>query len=330
MTHHYRTYGLTLQAPRPIPGLMPVFNPDNVDLHIDFLGPDGCRLDHLPKKLWYASRKDVYGNYAHVWKLAGGRYYQFSYSDGATFVINKSGDRLRISWPSSLSLEDIATYLSGHILGFTLGLKGCFCLHASAVNIDGKAVALMAPGGGGKSTTAAVFAALGYSVVTDDVLVLHPRGREFMVQPGYPRLNLWPVSTSAIPDIDSELPCIVPDSPTYNKRYLDLFAFNNRFQRKSLMLAAIYTGEPTGDTPTPYVDKLSARDAVISLVPNLYRFPLIDRSGLKKEFENLGRIASSVPVRSVKFIRDLRKVTQLCRVILDDFRSINSVTEQLN
>jgi hypothetical protein len=59
---------------------------------------------------------------------------------------------------------------AGMGLAFVLALRGSLCLHASAVERGGRAVALTAPSGGGKSTLAALAAVAGYPLVTDDLL----------------------------------------------------------------------------------------------------------------------------------------------------------------
>ena len=322
MEYTYQLYGLRTRLSRPLPGLMPADGPDAIDLRIDLDGSGHNRFETLPKKLWYASKKDRYGNFAHVWKLAGDAFYRFKYSDGADFVIDRSGSRIWASWPTALSEEDIFTYLTGHILAFTLGLRGYVCLHASAISVAGKAVALIAPGGGGKSTTAAVFARLGFAVITDDILVLSPRQNAYMVQPGYPRINLWPASIQALSGICEDLPRIVPQSPSYTKRYLDLTQGWSRFQHKPLPLAAFYTGESIPPSRQPSITGVAAKNTMMVLASQLYRFPLIGRADLKKEFDHLANIATRIPLRSIAFHRKLSRIDELCQTILEDFRAL--------
>ena len=323
MEYTYQLYGLRVRLSRPLSGLMPADGAEPIDLRIDLDSDDHGRFERLPKELWYASRKDRYGNFAHVWKLGGDAYYRFRYSDGADFVIDRSGFRIWVSWPPALTEEDIFTYLTGHILAFTLGLRGYLCLHASAIAVDDRAVALVAPGGGGKSTTAAAFARLGFAVITDDILVLAPRNNVYMAQPGYPRINLWPASIHSLTGICEDLPRIVPRSASYTKRYLDLTSGWSRFQQKPLQLAAFYTGESIPASSQPSTTGVSAKDAMMVLTSQLYRFPLIAEADLKKEFDHLADIATRIPLRSIAFHRKLSRIDELCRAILDDFRALN-------
>jgi hypothetical protein len=59
---------------------------------------------------------------------------------------------------------------AGGVLAAALTLRGELVLHASAVEMAGRAVAFVGPSGSGKSTLAAAACACGARLVTDDVL----------------------------------------------------------------------------------------------------------------------------------------------------------------
>ena len=99
------------------------------------------------------------------------------------------------------------------------GYEAYSCLHASAVAIEGRAVAIVGPSGAGKSSTAAAFARLGYPVLSDDIVALTGDGQRFHVQPAYPRVRLWPSAVTSLFGSRDALPRIVPD---WEKRYLPL------------------------------------------------------------------------------------------------------------
>jgi hypothetical protein len=63
-------------------------------------------------------------------------------------------------------------------------------LHASVFGLNGSAVALAGPSGAGKSTLAALLAARGHEVLTDDICVVDAVN-EASVLPSTPRLRLW-------------------------------------------------------------------------------------------------------------------------------------------
>lgn len=62
---------------------------------------------------------------------------------------------------------------SGNVIACVLSLRGESVLHASAVELDGQALAFLGGSGMGKSSLAAVLCAYGAQLVTDDVLRLH-------------------------------------------------------------------------------------------------------------------------------------------------------------
>ena len=182
-------YGLGVVANRPIP-TVPHSPITTADLRVSFgVLPDWLASvePHEIETTYVADYTDDSGNPAFVFsKLHDGEFYRFSYADKTEFVVDRAGREVWTTWPAPLTLEDNATYLLGPVMGFVLLLRGLVCLHASAIVVDDKAIALIGPAGSGKSTTAAAFAARGFSVLAEDVVTLDDRGDSFLVRPAYP------------------------------------------------------------------------------------------------------------------------------------------------
>jgi len=252
--------------------------------------------------------------------LAGGKYYGFFYSDGARFAVSRKGGEILADWPEGYTLEDACTYLIGPVLGFALRLRGTVCLHASSISIGGRAVALLGMAGAGKSTTAACFAGLGYPVVSDDVVVLTEEGSRFLVQPGYPRINLWPDSVRALFGSEDFLPKI---TPTWEKRYLALDQNGRRFRSQPLPLGAVYVlGEREPGLTMPIIEELSGIVALTTLVGNTYVHYLLDRDMGRRDFDVLSRVVAHIPVHRVRPVADSTKLSALCASIVADTREI--------
>jgi hypothetical protein len=91
-------------------------------------------------------------------------------TDGPTFEFLVSPDARRIEYRTlgRVSSESLATYLLGQVLSFALLSRGYEPLHATAVVIDGQAIAFLGDCGHGKSTLGAGLIARGFGLLTDD------------------------------------------------------------------------------------------------------------------------------------------------------------------
>jgi hypothetical protein len=308
-----RIYGVGLAVDVPIAGLRGTKVADRIDVSMSLASLSKDVSDALagPCEEFYAS--DDKG--VRVAKLGEGAYYRIAYDDGTRIVVDAPGEHIWATTPDGATVEDTATYLLGPGLGFTLRLRGITCLHASAVVIDGAAVAFMGPAGAGKSTLAACFAVRGHAVLTDDVAALVVRGDSFAVEPAYPRIRLWPDSVAALFGDAQALPRI---TPTWEKRFLDLNDPRYRFQAEPLPLAAIYLLRPGGGAPA--CAPVAPRAALMSLVAETYTTRFMRGALRANEFEVLARVVENVPLRELSTPRDLHQGAEACERIVADLR----------
>jgi hypothetical protein len=78
-------------------------------------------------------------------------------------------------------------------------VRGLEPLHASAVSFDGRAVAISAPSGTGKTSIAMHLVARGGALLTDDVLVVEPTPSGVQAHPGARLLSAHPHELAAVP-----------------------------------------------------------------------------------------------------------------------------------
>jgi hypothetical protein len=332
MSNTYQAFGLTLLTNRPIPGLSepPPASPGSIrpaaEVQIELLADEaaGCSIDGLPSSregrgsTWYESPRDQHGYRLTVTRRQSDGAFLFSYSDGTRFFVEPSGGLVRAGWPSTVTLEDVATYLLGPILGFVLRLHGVVCLHASGVVLGGRCAGILAPGGHGKSTLAAVFARHGHAVVTDDILVIAERDGRFWVEPAYPRLRLWSQSVIDLFGEVEALPRITPQHPTWDKRYLDLTGEGYSFQRSAVPLAVIYSGMEDEAAVVPRFEAVPGKESLLDLLANSYAAHLLDRQMREHEFDVLGRMAETVPMRRFRVRRGIEQLEALREAIVMD------------
>jgi len=310
----------------PIAGLIGLKAAHQEDIRIS-LGSLPDFLAQIPSQEWseyYLSPDLTEGGMpiVRVRRANTGRYFRIDYPDETVIVVNSQGTRIWATRPIGATVEDTATYLLGPTLGFVLRLRGITCLHASAVAIEDKVIALVGPSASGKSTMAAAFAKLGYPVLTDDLLALSDHGLWFEAQPAYPRVRLWPESVKGLFGSEDALPCLTPN---WDKRFLDLSGIRYRFQHEPLPLAAIYFLAPIECERSEFrMETVQMQDAMMSLIVNTYANYLLDKSMRAKEFESLGRLVRTVQFRRIVSDMDFMKLPQICESIAKDCQQLDS------
>jgi hypothetical protein len=250
----------------------------------------------------------------------GREHFGFFYGDGARFAVECRGREVWADWPEHYSLEDACTYLLGPVMGFVLRLHGVVCLHASAVAVGDRAIALVGLPGAGKSTTAAAFASAGFPVLSDDILALADQVTQFLVQPGYPRVNLWPDSVQRLFGSEDALPRI---TPTWEKRYLPLDQNGHHFASSPLPLGAIYILDSRDASLTaPIIEGVPGKEAFMALAANTYVNYLLDQEMRRREFDVLGRVVSEIPVRQVHPPGESSAIFNLCEALAADAKRV--------
>ncbi|MEL6928571.1 MAG: serine kinase [Cyanobacteria bacterium J06600_6] len=120
------------------------------------------------------------------------------YVRGTGMFIVENGDLIRVipdGQPSELLLR---FYLAGTILAIALYQRNFLVLHASAVKINGGAVAFLGVSGEGKSSTAAAFVTHGHSLITDDVAPINFATDPYTISPGFPQVKLGEAMAQAL------------------------------------------------------------------------------------------------------------------------------------
>jgi hypothetical protein len=322
----YSAFGLTLTSDRPVPGLLAAAPGPAPPLHVRF----GAAPERHPAegdgRLWYPTPEQPASHAGLTVRLLDGGWFRFRYDDGTEFDVERAGTEVRARWAAASTFEDTVTYLLGPVLGFVLRLRGRTCLHASAVSVGGRAMALVGPVGVGKSTTAAALAGRGCPVLADDVLPLELRGDIVLAHPAYPRLRLWPESAQILYGAEDALP---PLTPTWDKRYLDLAARAGAFCPRALPLGAVYLlGERGQGAGAPAVRAVHGPAGLLALVRNTYVNYLLDRAMRGREFAVLGRVAAGAPLREVAPHAGAAHLGGLCDLLLEDFGALASGAPQ--
>lgn len=322
----YSVFGLSLHSNRPIPGLISAVDrlgcPD-VQVYIGVSPYAGTDAPVVPEDLTYTSPYvgESGDPMLQVWRSRSDALLRLSYLNGMQFWLDADGRNIWTSAPESWSFEDIATYLLGPVLGFLLRLRGTVCLHASALAIENQSIALVGPPGAGKSTTAAILARQGWSVVSDDVVALAEEREVFYILPAYPYLCLLPDAVAMLYGSDEHLPRFTPQ---WEKRRLAVGEPGMekiKFEQRAVRLSAIYLLEQRTSNPDPNITPVSKRAAFMSLVANSYGTRILNREMRAEEFAVLGRLVAGVTIRSLKVPQDVNGFERLHSLICADFQA---------
>jgi hypothetical protein len=93
-------------------------------------------------------------------------------------------------------------YLTGQVMPLAAVLQGLEIFHAAVLGLDGRAIAVVADSGTGKTTTALQLLREGLEFVSDDVLVLEPYGDGVRVHPGIGLANLRPGAEALLAELE--------------------------------------------------------------------------------------------------------------------------------
>ena len=312
-------YGLCLTANLPIPGLPLRPDVQTTDVQIWLGEPAVFPIQNANSLEFIYTSPDRVGWESPCLRVAvdpSGEYFAFLYHDGARFAVDRHGREVWGDWPQGYTVEDACTYLLGPVMGLVLRLRGIHCLHASGIVLDNGAIALAGPPGAGKSTLAAAFGRSGFPVLSDDIVALKEDDGRFFVQPGYPRVNLWPESVRMLFGFENALSRI---TPTWDKRYLALDEKGCRFATEPSLLRVIYIlGEREPCAGEVVIEELADSEAFMALVANSYSNYLLDRDMRSREFAVLGQLFAGVPVRRIRPTTDPADIPTLCEAIAGD------------
>src|SRR6266852_4619864 len=321
LRHSYRAYGLNILSSASVPGLS--------DEDADIPKPD-IILELGSEPDWVTSATQLPSivqcskpaipeaeDPAFTFNVLGHEeFFELAYGDGTRFVVDRAAQQIWGTCPPPLTVEDLATYLLGPIMGFALRRRGVLSLHASAVCIDGHAVVLCGESASGKSTTAAALALQGIPVLCEDIAALTETGDRLLVEAGYPRICLWPNAVRDLYGIADALPLL---TPTWEKRYLPLDCGSAKFERHRRPLSAIYLLAPrVAENDAPRIEDLSTRESLLELVQNTYMNWMLDRTQRGTEFDLLSRLVTRVPVRRIVPHSDAARISALCVLIISD------------
>lgn len=238
--------------------------------------------------------------------------FRLQYSHAGVFDLARDGGV--IVWyrrPDAIE-ELVRSIVLGPALALSLELSGLLCLHGSAVAIGSEAIIFLAPKHHGKSTLATALTAAGARLVGDDLVAVAP-GPPPMVKPGVPSVRLWDDAIGAL-RVEQLCDNVVRGVKTTASGFAD-----RAFTHGELRLAGVYLLEPVA----PREDfccartRLPAAAAAIGLAHQTkLADALIGMAAAGAQLANAARLATSVPVWTLRSVRDLSRLPSVVAQIM--------------
>lgn len=181
-----------------------------------------------------------------------------------------------ITFDPDPSLRDpalIHTWLNGTVLAYLLQYHGYLVLHGAAIVLSDQAVLFTGNSGAGKSTLAMAMALCGYSIITDDLIVIRAtpsNGLEII--PTSSNIKLWADSLAKFGKNTQGLSAVLSKPGKFS------FPLQNSWKR-SIPIAAIYELQPKEGLQEFKLVPVKGVEAIKLLIRNTYRYAMLKPLG---------------------------------------------------
>lgn len=284
----HRLFGLTLGSEIPFGNRLGEGGNPPADLVFSY-GPAGAALPDEASRLYQ-------GTNLHLFRAPDREVLRIT--DVADFHLWP--DRIVAHPASDEAGPLIEIHLLGTVLSYWLERRGLVTLHASAVEIGGRAAVFSSTHQGGKTGLAAALLQAGYPLLSDDLLPVEERAGRFVGRPGYPQMRMWPDEATHFLGRHEHLPAVHPE---LSKRRVPVGPGGlGTFHGAPLPLACIYLLERRAEGEALDIREVSPRDALIELLRQSFTPRLVEAAGLQPaRFDRLSNLVLQVPVKRLRY-----------------------------
>jgi hypothetical protein len=180
--------------------------------------------------------------------------------------------------------------IPGALCAVQLGLRGRLVLHASAVDLDGSALAFAGHSGMGKSTLATLMCAQGAAVITDDVLCVEEQSD------GTPTARLGVAELRLRSGLEGLVDGFPEDVGVRTSADRRTVVRPTRPAADRLPIIAVVVPSPTRTGDAVEVTRLSSKEAMLLLLGLPRLMGWCDPDVLSRTFTQIGALVERVPV----------------------------------
>ena len=235
----------------------------------------------------------------HHWTLPDGRPWAYFYALDANYLIRfpnfadfqiaNLGRSVVCTPVAGVSESTINHLFLNQVKPLALSLDGNIVVHASAVEVNGAAVAFAGPTGRGKSTLATSLAMSGHPFLTDDSLMLEGDANgNYLVEPSHPSVRLWSDSRQHL--VSKQLKW-APDTQYASKVRIPA-ADGIPYCDIACALKMIYFLSTSCDAVA--IKRISSQDAIMQLVRYSFILDTENRSLIAHQFDWFAKFVESV------------------------------------
>lgn len=290
--HSYTAYGLGIRSELALPELVAEERPAEVTVRLGSVEP-------LPSE----------GSRPYSCMRPSSRETRMHWQDAGRFLV-RGGQEVVVEPAPGAEERVLRLYVLGPSFAILLHQRGRLVLHASAVEVDGGAVAFLGATGWGKSTTAAALNVLGHALVADDVIAIVPDGDGMpTVYSGFPQIKLWPEVAASLGVEPEEMALLHPKLEKRAHRSI------RKFSTQPLPLKRLYVLE---EGESMEIEPLKLQDALVEMVRHSWCVRVLKEQETEEHFLQCANLVRGIPVRRLTKPRSLPKLSELARLVVDD------------
>jgi hypothetical protein len=282
--HRYLIYGVTVESELALSSVEPWSGPGAADVSI--LSGTPAYFKQSAEGLRQDGEDSI-----HYTILGDDRLY-IRISQVLEAIVEADGRRVVAARLADADHRTFEANLTNFALSASLTLRGEECLHATVVEIGGRAVGLLGPSGAGKSTFAAFLLTKGATLVTDDMLRVTFVEGKVMAHPGPHRLKLFEEEARRF------LPNAARDG-NFNRLSRKIMVEPSSRRGTALPLSALFWlgGDEPGD---------GASDVSVRRLAGIELVKVLTQSTMARRYETPERLK-----RQLRFAERLARVTPI-------------------
>jgi hypothetical protein len=227
--YYFKAFGLNIQSPIPVRGLLPTVATEEIDINIIFEKIEVFPTLHETK----VQRKGLNATFGMFDNNTNDAYMVWEKEISFRLIYGKT----MIVDTNLTDLDFQSLFIVSEPLGILLFQRGDILLHASAVRLPNhNGIVFMGEPGMGKSTTTAAFVKAGCNIISDDLVAIRLIDNKPYLIPSFPQIKLWKKSVEGLGFENNEkLTRIIEGTNKF--AYYD----ENGFDDSPALLTKIYT-----------------------------------------------------------------------------------------